>query len=80
MCKGVKYNLKFRKSANEFIIKEGLDMPEICIEIKSLMKEYYLVEDLICNNQTIYNLEKRPKYVSRLLKNFVSVERIHNTE
>tara|TARA_B110000208_G_C11621393_1_gene377374 strand:- start:290 stop:523 length:234 start_codon:yes stop_codon:yes gene_type:complete len=76
--KGVKYNLKFRKSKNEFIIKKELTMSEICDNIKTLMNEHHLVENIKCNNQTIYNLYKRPKNVNRLLKNFIEVERINS--
>ena len=76
--KGVKYNLKFRKSKNEFIMKNNLTMSEICDNIKTLMSEHHLVENIKCNNQTIYNLYKRPKNVNRLLKNFIEVERINS--
>ena len=75
--KGVKYNLKFRKSKNEYIMKNNLTMTEICSDIKTLMHEHHLVENIKCNNQTIYNLYKRPKNVNRLLKNFIVVERIN---
>ena len=51
--KGVKYNLKFRKSKTEFIIKKDLTMLQICNDIKELMKEHHLADNIKCNNQNI---------------------------
>tara|TARA_R110000744_G_scaffold10503_1_gene32628 strand:+ start:631 stop:873 length:243 start_codon:yes stop_codon:yes gene_type:complete len=72
--KGVKYNLKIKKSSSEYIIYEGLPMDEACEKIKTEMKNLYDI-DVKCNNQTIYNLQFRQKNVNRLLRGFVSISK-----
>ena len=39
--KGVKYNLKIKKSSSEYIIYEGLPMDEVCEKIKTEIKNLY---------------------------------------
>ena len=73
--KGVKYNLKFKISTNDFLVKEDLNMKELKEEIKKNMLDIYGM-DVKTTSQTIYNLHSRPVNVNRMLRNFCFVERI----
>tara|TARA_R110001592_G_scaffold350688_1_gene647016 strand:- start:90 stop:323 length:234 start_codon:yes stop_codon:yes gene_type:complete len=73
--KGVKYNLKIKKSAKEFTVYEDLTMAEACSTLKTKLNELYGL-DVKCNNQTIYNLQFRPKNVNRLLKSFITITQV----
>lgn len=73
--KGVKYNMKIKKSSNEFLVFEDLNMSDACMTLKAQLNKLYGL-DVKCNNQTIYNLQFRPKNVNRLLKSFVAVSQV----
>lgn len=73
--KGVKYNLKIKKSAKEFVVYEDLTMKDTCDKLITKLNELYGL-DVKCNNQTIYNLQFRPKNVNRLLKSFITITQV----
>ena len=74
--RGVKYNLSIEVPHGEKLIFNDIDMTKTCETIKKTFLERYFL-DIKCNNQTVYNLYKRPKNVNRLLKNFIEVERVN---
>ena len=67
--KGILYSLRIKKSANEYIIFENLNMKDTCNKV------IYGI-NVKCNNQTIYNLQFRHSNVNRLLKSFVVIEQM----
>ena len=72
--RGVKYNLTFQDKTGSSLDFPELKMPELLSKLETLLQENYGIYDRI-SNQTIYNLQKRPEHVSRLLRIFVSVEK-----
>jgi hypothetical protein len=72
--RGVKYNLQFQDKTGSNLDFPELKMPELLSKLETLLQENYGIFDRI-SNQTIYNLQKRPEHVSRLLRIFVRVEK-----
>ena len=72
--RGVKYNLQFQDKTGSNLDFPELKMPELLSKLELLLQENYGIFDRI-SNQTIYNLQKRPEHVSRLLRIFVRVEK-----
>ena len=72
--RGVKYNLQFQDKNGLNLDFPELKMPELLNKLETLLQENYGIFDRI-SNQTIYNLQKRPEHVSRLLRIFVRVEK-----
>lgn len=72
--RGVKYNLQFQDKTGSNLDFPELKMPELLSKLEKLLQENYGICDRI-SNQTIYNLQKRPEHVSRLLRIFVRVEK-----
>jgi hypothetical protein len=72
--RGVKYNLQFQDKTGSNLDFLELKMPELLSKLETLLQENYGIYDRI-SNQTIYNLQKRPEHVSRLLRIFVRVEK-----
>ena len=73
--KGILYSLRIKKSANEYIIFENLNMKDTCNKVISQLEHLYGI-NVKCNNQTIYNLQFRHSNVNRLLKSFVVIEQM----
>ena len=74
MCRGVKYNLFFKNKEGLTEEFKRLQMRPLLEKIESLLKTNYNLDERI-SNQTIYNLQKRPENVSKLLKLFVEVRK-----
>lgn len=72
--RGVKYNLQFQDKTGINLDFPELKMPELLVKLEELLQQNYGIMDRI-SNQTIYNLQKRPEHVSRLLRIFVKVEK-----
>jgi len=72
--KGIKYNLTFQDKTGSSLAFSELKMSDLLSKLETLLKENYGIENRI-SNQTIYNLQKRPEHVSRLLRIFVRVEK-----
>lgn len=73
--KGILYSLKIKKSSNEYIIFENLNMKDICSKVISQLDHLYGI-NVKCNNQTIYNLQFRHSNVNRLLRSFIVIEQM----
>ena len=73
--KGVKYTLRIKKSAKEFLVFEDLTMKDTCDKLITKLDELYGI-NVKCNNQTIYNLQFRPSNVNRLLKSFITISQV----
>tara|TARA_R110000796_G_scaffold69185_1_gene158025 strand:+ start:108 stop:380 length:273 start_codon:yes stop_codon:yes gene_type:complete len=73
--KGVKYNLQFRISKNDFNNYNNLNMQQLCKIIKEQLLDQYDV-NMKVNNQIIYNTIARPKQSNRLLRAIVKIERV----
>jgi predicted transcriptional regulator len=72
--RGVKYNLHFQDRTGSTLDFPKMKMPDLLSKLEQLLQDNYGVFDRI-SNQTIYNLQKRPEHVSRLLRIFVKVEK-----
>lgn len=72
--KGVKYNLQFRISKNNYNHYDNLTMKEVCETVKEQLIDHYEVE-MKLNNQIIYNVISRPKFSNRLLNAIIKVEK-----
>ncbi len=70
--KGVRYSLRIKKFKDEYNEYSNLDMKTL---IKYVERDLLELHDIECsiNNQTIYNILKRPKGCSRLIRNFVFI-------
>lgn len=75
--RGVKYNLTFQDKTGTELLFPEMNMPELLNKLENLLNENYGISDRI-SNQTIYNLQHRPKHVSRLLRIFVKVEKVQS--
>ena len=73
MCKGVKYDLKFKINKTNYLLVQNLKMKEIIKTIQDKMNEIYGIDDIKLNNQIIYNLINRPSTASRLLAGFCKI-------
>ena len=71
--KGVKYNLRFKKS-QQYEEYNNLNMKELINQIKECFNIMYGITIKV-NNQICYNLIKRPNTVNKLLRNFCKVEK-----
>tara|TARA_Y100000034_G_scaffold85174_1_gene102187 strand:+ start:1038 stop:1271 length:234 start_codon:yes stop_codon:yes gene_type:complete len=71
--KGVKYNLRFKKS-QQYEEYNNLNMKELINQIKECFNIMYGITIKV-NNQICYNLIKRPNTVNKLLRNFCHVEK-----
>ena len=71
--KGVKYNLRFKKS-QQYEEYNNLNMKELINQIKECFNIMYGITIKV-NNQICYNLIKRPNTANKLLRNFCKVEK-----
>jgi hypothetical protein len=73
--KGCLYDYTFTLPNKEFKEQKALNMKDLCIAIKKDLQENYFIDDVNINNQVLYNLQKRPQYCSKILKNRISISK-----
>lgn len=75
--KGLKYNLKFKKTDNTYENITNADMNTLIKNIKQLMLNEYSISDNMynLNNQIIYNLINNRKS-NKLLTNILTITKI----
>lgn len=71
--KGCYYNYIFTLPNKKFKEGQKLTMKELCTAVKKDLEEHYYIDDININNQILYNLQKRPQYCSKILRNRVSI-------
>ena len=71
--KGCFYDYTFTLPNNELKENIKINMKDLCIEIEKDLLEYYHLNDFTINNQIIYNLQKRPQFCNKILKNRITV-------
>ena len=72
--KGCFYDYIFTLPNNEIKeYKKPLNMKQLCEQIEKDLLEYYHLNDFTINNQVIYNLQKRPHFCNKILKNRITV-------
>lgn len=71
--KGCLYNYTFTLPNKEFKEQKSLNMKDLCIAVKKDLLDHYYIDDVNINNQVLYNLQKRPQYCSKILRNRVSI-------
>tara|TARA_R110002167_G_scaffold298400_1_gene502714 strand:+ start:606 stop:857 length:252 start_codon:yes stop_codon:yes gene_type:complete len=72
--KGCFYDYIFTLPTNEIKeYKKPMTMKELCEQIQKDLLEHYYIYDITINNQVIYNLQKRPHFCNKILKNRCSV-------
>ena len=74
--KGCLYDYTFTLPTNEVKeYKSPMKMKELCEQIKSDLLEHYYINDFNINNQVLYNLQKRPHFCNKILKNRISISK-----
>tara|TARA_R110001583_G_scaffold50687_3_gene158321 strand:+ start:6052 stop:6312 length:261 start_codon:yes stop_codon:yes gene_type:complete len=73
--RGVFYDYTFTLPTKDLKETKKINMNELCSMVKNDLEQYYHIEDITINNQVLYNLQKRPHFCSKILKNRVSVRR-----
>lgn len=76
--KGCLYNYTFTLPNKEFKEQKSLNMKDLCIAVKKDLLDHYYIDDVNINNQVLYNLQKRPQYCSKILRNRVSIVKCLN--
>tara|TARA_R110001599_G_scaffold126008_2_gene298963 strand:- start:1519 stop:1758 length:240 start_codon:yes stop_codon:yes gene_type:complete len=71
--KGCFYDYIFTLPNN--VLKENtkINMKDLCLQIQKDLLEHYFIDDFTINNQIIYNLQKRPQFCNKILKNRITV-------
>lgn len=78
--KGCLYDYTFTLPNKDIIQHKKLNMKDLCTKIQDDLIEHYYLDDFIINNQIIYNLQKRPQFCNKILKNRCSVSKHVFTE
>tara|TARA_R110000764_G_scaffold17851_3_gene48735 strand:- start:236 stop:496 length:261 start_codon:yes stop_codon:yes gene_type:complete len=73
--RGVFYDYTFTLPTKDLKETKKINMNDLCSMVKNDLEQYYHIEDITINNQVLYNLQKRPHFCSKILKNRVSVRR-----
>ena len=74
--KGCFYDYIFTLPNNEIKeYKKPLNMKQLCEQIQKDLLEHYYIYDITINNQVIYNLQKRPHFCNKILKNRIAVSK-----
>lgn len=76
--KGCLYDYTFTLPNKEFKEQKSLNMKELCDYVKKDLLDHYYIDDVNINNQVLYNLQKRPQYCSKILRNRVSIVKCLN--
>lgn len=77
--KGCLYDYTFTLPSQELIYKKALNMKDLCSAVKKDLKENYYIDDVNINNQVLYNLQKRPQFCSKILRNRIAIVKCLNT-
>ena len=76
--KGCIYDYTFTLPNKEFKEQKSLNMKDLCIAVKKDLLDHYYIDDVNINNQVLYNLQKRPQFCSKILRNRVSIVKCLN--
>ena len=71
--KGCLYDYTFTLPNKELIEMKNINMKDLCIAIKKDLVDHYYIDDVNINNQVLYNLQKRPQFCSKILKNRIAI-------
>ena len=71
--KGCLYDYTFTLPNKELIEMKNINMKDLCIAIKKDLLDHYYIDDVNINNQVLYNLQKRPQFCSKILKNRIAI-------
>jgi len=71
--KGCLYNYTFTLPNKEFKEQKSLNMKDLCLAVKKDLEDHYYIDDVNINNQVLYNLQKRPQYCSKILRNRIAI-------
>jgi len=71
--KGCLYNYTFTLPNKEFKEQKSLNMKDLCSAVKKDLEDHYYIDDVNINNQVLYNLQKRPQYCSKILRNRIAI-------
>ena len=73
--KGCLYDYTFTLPNKELIEMKNINMKDLCIAIKKDLLDHYYIDDVNINNQVLYNLQKRPQFCSKILRNRISISK-----
>jgi len=73
--KGCIYDYTFTLPNKEFKEQKSLNMKDLCIAVKKDLLDHYYIDDVNINNQVLYNLQKRPQFCSKILRNRISISK-----
>jgi hypothetical protein len=78
MCRGMKYNIKFKTPFNEVVLVSNLSMKETITKLQELFEDYYDFDEtmLNINNHSIFNLLNPPRRCSKILRKCVTIEKV----
>ena len=76
--KGCLYDYTFTLPNKELIEMKNINMKDLCIAIKKDLLDHYYIDDVNINNQVLYNLQKRPQFCSKILKNRIAIVKCLN--
>ena len=71
--KGCLYDYTFILPNKDIVQNKKLNMKDLCSKMKDDLLMHYHLDDFTINNQVVYNLQKRPKFCNKILKNRCSV-------
>ena len=73
--RGVKYDVSISLPREESILIKNLNMKSLIQKVDKIILEHYFLNPKM-NNQKVYNLMYREKFVNTFLKNRVKVNKI----
>jgi len=76
--KGCLYDYTFTLPNKEFKEQKALNMKDLCMHVKQDLLDHYYIDDVNINNQVLYNLQKRPQFCSKILRNRISISKCLN--
>lgn len=76
--KGCFYDYTFTLPNKEFKEQKSLNMKDLCMHVKKDLLDHYYIDDVNINNQVLYNLQKRPQFCSKILRNRISIVKCLN--
>lgn len=76
--KGCLYDYSFTLPSKEVKEQKSINMKDLCLAVKNDLQQHYYINDFTINNQILYNLQKRPQFCSKILKNRISISKCLN--
>ena len=76
--KGCLYDYTFTLPNKEIKEQKAINMKDLCIAVKKDLEENYFIDDMNINNQVLYNLQKRPQFCSKILRNRIAIVKCLN--